>query len=289
MPLTPLRFRPDLRDEADDEPGYELVDLPAAVVCARCGRADCHGCNGEERAEPSASGVVLVVPWERPDQGAWQRFWATTRLGVEAPDVFFSELPDGPVAPALSYAVMAEGLAALSCVAVCAVFGLGVLGAVLPAFLGPLLQKPSGQAAIVRALLAAWGSFSLLLVLVHGLHGWALHAMARRASLQRPLAAAATLQRALRFGFYTASFDVAACPAGVVWMLSTLGRGGLRKMSDVMFDASNRATAALLRGAYRLEPGPVERVRRRGLVVSVAAVVAGLLLCAVCVAAAALA
>ena len=55
----------------------ELVeaDVPATVVCAHCGDADCPGCLNEI----TRSGVVAVVPWERPGTSSWTRLWATAR------------------------------------------------------------------------------------------------------------------------------------------------------------------------------------------------------------------
>ncbi|MGH7437003.1 MAG: hypothetical protein ACRENE_15120, partial [Polyangiaceae bacterium] len=51
----------------------ELVDaeVPAAVVCAQCGDADCPGCLREN----TRSGVVAVVPWERPGASSLVRLW----------------------------------------------------------------------------------------------------------------------------------------------------------------------------------------------------------------------
>jgi len=190
--MSPQRSRHELPDEEIDDASSELFDLPAAVVCARCGRADCAGCDGDEpEAAPSASGVVLVVPWERPEQPLWSRFWATTRLGVDGAEVFFSSLPDGPVGPALSYAALAELVAVGACVLGFAALALGALGALVPVFTRSLLTEPWGQAVLGRVLTAAWGSFAALLVGVHALHGWALHrgASSPRSPRRRALAA----------------------------------------------------------------------------------------------------
>lgn len=278
--MSPQRSRHELPDEEIDDGSPELFDLPAAVVCARCGRADCAGCDGDEaEAAPSASGVVLVVPWERPEQPLWSRFWATTRLGVDGAEVFFSSLPDGPVGPALSYAALAELVAVGACVLGFAALALGALGALVPVFTRSLLTEPWGQAVLGRVLTAAWGSFAALLVGVHALHGWALHRGA--ASPRSPL------RRALRFGLYTAGLDVAGSPVGVLWLLSSSGRGAARNLGDLLFRAANRATLAMLRGFYQLDGAPAERLRRRAMALSVAAVVVGLALCAAAIFAAA--
>lgn len=284
--MTPLRWGQHAPGEPHLEEGAELLDLPAAVVCARCGASDCAGCDDDDESSASASGVVLVVPWERPDQALWARFWSTTRLGVEGTDIFFTSLPDGPLAPALSYAAVAEVVAAGSCVLPFAVVILAGLSVLLPAFTHVLLSEPTGQAAVARVVLVAWAAFAAMLVGVHALHGLALHRMARAPALALA-APRATLRRALRFGLYTAGLDVVACPVGLVWVFSTMGRSGLAVLGDLMFKASNRATAAMLRGFYLLDGAQAERVRRRGMWLSVAAVLLGLCACALLVVAAA--
>src|SRR5258708_13806270 len=79
------RPRLDLDEEAVDS------DVPAAVVCLTCGRGDCPGCH-EERT--GASGVIAIVPWERP-QLAWpSRFFATVQATTLGAEGFFRPLPD---------------------------------------------------------------------------------------------------------------------------------------------------------------------------------------------------
>src|SRR5579883_1026941 len=90
------------RREADDL--FDQVDVPAAVVCALCGDAECPGCANEL----SRSGVVAVVAWERPGAGALPRLWNTARAATFDAERFFESLPDGPVAPALRFAVICE-------------------------------------------------------------------------------------------------------------------------------------------------------------------------------------
>src|SRR5580704_6916469 len=87
----------------------ELVDsdVPAAVVCAHCGDADCPGCLHEN----SRSGVVAVVPWERPVLPGLVRLWATARATTFDADRFFESLPDGPILPALRFALISETIA----------------------------------------------------------------------------------------------------------------------------------------------------------------------------------
>ena len=46
----------------DDEPVDSFFEVPAAVLCALCGQADCPGCTAATEHE---SGVLAIVPWER--------------------------------------------------------------------------------------------------------------------------------------------------------------------------------------------------------------------------------
>jgi hypothetical protein len=88
------------------------TDVPAAVVCAHCGDADCGGCRNEQ----TRSGVVAIVAWERPGAPAIARLWATARATTFESDRFFESLPDGPIAPALRFAFASELLASAAMV-----------------------------------------------------------------------------------------------------------------------------------------------------------------------------
>src|SRR5882672_7075318 len=115
---TPVPRIPSRPDVEVDEGALELVEVPATVVCATCGLPECN-C---EVDRPSAfSGVVAIVPWERPGGTLLSRLWATAKLGTLSPSAFFSALPPGGLGAPLGFAVLAEMLAALG---LCATFGL---------------------------------------------------------------------------------------------------------------------------------------------------------------------
>src|ERR1041384_3129252 len=106
-PVPRIPSRPELEV---DEGALELAEVPATVVCATCGLPECN-C---EVDRPSAfSGVVAIVPWERPGSTLLTRLWAPAKLGALSPGAFFSALPPGGVAAPLAFAVLAELLAAL--------------------------------------------------------------------------------------------------------------------------------------------------------------------------------
>ena len=89
------------------------------------------------------------------------------------------------------------------------------------------------------------------------------------------------------WGPWLGFFLFGAIPVGVLWLLSSSGRGAARNLGDLMFRAANRATLAMLRGFYQLDGAPAERLRRRAMILSVAAVLVGLALCAAAIFAAA--
>src|SRR5688500_5836117 len=92
---------------ADDDGALDFAEVPAAVVCAFCGRPDCAGCM--DVAEPTqASGVLAIVPWERPGQAVLGRLWATARLATLRPSELFAALPEGGVLAPLSFALLSE-------------------------------------------------------------------------------------------------------------------------------------------------------------------------------------
>src|SRR5687768_15061273 len=170
---TPVPRSPSRPELEGDEGSPELVEVPAAVVCATCGLPECD-CDADR---PSAfSGVVAIVPWERPGGAPLSRLWATAKLCTLSPAAFFSALPPGRVLAPLAFALLAELLAAFG---LCLTLG-GLALFILPA-LGPTLAESAElRGAVGRAV--AWGvpGLSLLMVVVHGAHGLALDAAARR-------------------------------------------------------------------------------------------------------------
>src|SRR5258708_17000882 len=104
-------------------------DVPAAVVCARCGDAECPGCVNDLMR----SGVVALVPWERPGRPVFERLWETARATTLDPQHFFEGLPDGPLLPALRFAATREVVASTA-------MAVGVLGRV--ALLAPEWARP---------------------------------------------------------------------------------------------------------------------------------------------------
>lgn len=233
-----------------------LGDVPAAVVCATCGEADCAGCF-ESR---SRSGVVAIVAWEREGPAVdrlWSTAWSTTR---EA-ETFFELLPDGPVLPALGFAFLCELLASAAVVGLVA--GLGV--AAFPSLLDDVAHDPAFGARALGGLLFAVPALAILLVTAHAAHGAAIDLGARRTGHR------GAFTRALRFGLYATGWDLVLGPVGVAFALAKGGPRRVRELFGASVGVPGRSTAAILRGAYGLEGTRAAPARRTALLGAVVA------------------
>lgn len=249
-------------EPARDDDGADSLEVPAAVVCAFCGRGDCSGCLVEEPTH--ASGVVAIVPWERPGNGAWGRLLATAQASTRGAETFFAALPSGSALPALSFAVVAELVAVGSVAAL--IVPLVVFG--VPNLLGEFVTNGATRVAVAASTLVGIVGFAALLVGTHAVHGIALGRGARRAG-----AAKADRSRALRFGLYACGWDLCSSPAGALGV--AFGEGIVSAL--VLFGASvtapGRATTALLASAFRLDPDDARRVRNRAIALAMAVAV----------------
>jgi len=225
------------RAEAREEEERVDSDVPAAVVCARCGQSDCSGCLNEDRG----SGVVAVVPWERPGLPVLARLWATARASTFDAERFFETLPDGPLAPAFRFAVASELIAS----AAMGLMLMAPLAVLAPVWLEHALVDHGGTLA--RMVVAGVPALAALLVAAHVAHGWALDRGARRSGAR----AAAT--RAVRFGLYAAGWDLVIGPLGAVVVAMKEGlRPGL-SVAFVGIGLPGRSARAFLRGCYNLQ------------------------------------
>jgi hypothetical protein len=217
----------------------ELIDseVPAAVVCAHCGDADCPGC----LEELTRSGVVAVVPWERPGTPALARLWATARATTLDAERFFESIPDGPIAPALKFAIISEVIAAAAMAAALLV----PLALFAPAWVGHLLFHETKTA--VRLAVAGIPGLAVLLVAAHFAHGWALDLGARRSGTRGATA------RALRFGLYAAGWDLVVGPLGIAILALREGASAALSIASAGLGLPGRSARAFLRGCYRLE------------------------------------
>jgi hypothetical protein len=248
---TPVPRAPSRPDGEIDDNALELVEVPATVVCATCGLPDCN-C---EIDRPSAfSGVVAIVPWERPGGTVLSRLWATAKLATLSPGPFFSALPPGGVTAPLLFAVLAELISALGLVATLGAAALVVLPALGTTLLGnPTLRELAGQ-------IVAWGvpGLALGMVLLHAGHGVALDAAARREGSQQ-------VGRGLRFGLYGCGWDLVTLPLGLLMLMLTDGLMTALRNSARGLTAPNKAALAYLTHVHHFEREQALRASRRAV------------------------
>lgn len=260
-PVPKMASRPELEV---DEGALELVDVPATVVCATCGLPECN-C---EVDRPSAfSGVVAIVPWERPGGTLLSRLWATAKLCTLAPGAFFSALPPGGALAPLGFAVLAELLAALGlCVTLAA-----VLLMVLPPFGAQLMENATLRVHVMQAV--AWGvpALALVMVLLHASHGAALDRAARRAGSRQP-------GRGLRFGLYGCGWDLVTLPLGLLVLTFTDGPLTALRHSARGLTAPNSAALSYLTHVHHFERDVAVKVARSAVAIVFVPMVAMVLL-----------
>jgi hypothetical protein len=246
-------------DVSTPELREELFDVPAAVVCALCGSADCAGCF-EERTK---SGVVAIVPWERTGS-AHGRLWATASATTRNAEAFFTTLPDGPVVPALRFAILCELYAAAAAVASVAL----LVAALAPPWTAALLGDPEARLAALRVLALAVPSLAALLVMAHAAHGVALDVGARGAS-------AGSLSRGLRFGLYATGWDLVLGPIGFVAVGAQSGLRAALSLGRLAMGLPTRSALAFLEGRH----GLVGDAAKPALRASYAAAIVATLVC----------
>ena len=235
---------------ARDDSAFDLVDVPAAVVCAACGNPDCSGCGVEEQT--NASGVMAIIPWERPGVGLLRRLWQTSYLATTHSRSFFGSLPDGDMSAALAFALVCETLA---------VSGLGLVAlalalAFLPNLPGILLSDHTLSMAVVRGV--SFGGLLLIvaMVSVHAAHGVALDFAARRYGTRKR-------GRGLRFGLYACGWDLITLPFGLMTLACVEGLSAARRALPLGLTAPMQSAEAYLTGVHGLPPDIAREVARR--------------------------
>jgi hypothetical protein len=267
---SPLRARAkdelDLAVEDSDAPDSapELVDVPAAVVCANCRDPECPGCLFDEPTH--ASGIVAVVPWERPGLGAASRLWNTARVATTSAESFFGALPDGDAVPALRFGLLAEVVAISGLV-------LALLPGVLlfaPSFVSIVLADEALRVALMRALAFGVPGLAFAMVAVHAAHGLGLDLGARRAG-------STSRGRGLRFGLYACGWELITLPLGIAYIAARDGlRAGVRAV-PLSITVPGRAARAYLRGIHRLDDEQARAAARVGTFIALMLVLIGAL------------
>jgi hypothetical protein len=226
--------------EIDRGSQSDLLDVPATVLCAFCGDADCPGCDEEDR---SRSGIVSIVAWERPGASMLSRLWSTARSTTRDVEGFFELLPDGPLMPAFWFAVLSELLASAAAFAAF----LGVAAVIAPEWLVHLALDPAARSVALRIVVLGLPAFAGLLVVAHVAHGLSIDLGARRQGARGDRA------RALRFGLYACGWDLVMGPLGALVVAIKEGLRSAFGLADSLSGLPTRATNAFLCGCYRLE------------------------------------
>jgi hypothetical protein len=241
--------RPPERSQRDDS-AFDLVEVPATVVCAVCGNPDCVGCGFDEPS--NASGVVAIIPWERRGVGFFRRLWQTSTLATVHARTFFGSLPDGDVSPALAFALVCEATA-VSGLGLCA----GLLALLfLPALPKLMLEDPSLRQAVVHGVLSGIFVLIFAMVSVHAAHGVALDIAARRLGGR-------SRGRGLRFGLYACGWDLFTLPFGLLTTALVDGIAAARRAAPLGLTAPLQAAEAYLIGLHGLAPDTARLAARR--------------------------
>ena len=245
-------FRADARasDRAPRDDSAFDFDVPATVVCAACGDPGCIGCALEEPT--NASGVVAIIPWERPGVGFWRRLWQTSTLATVHARTFFAAMPAGEVSTALSFALVCETIAVTGLALGFAALAL----VVLPSLPGLLLEDAQLRHTVLRGM--GLGILLLMLVMVslHAAHGVALDIAARKQGSR-------SVGRGLRFGLYACGWDLITLPLGLLTTALLHGFRAARTAAPLGLTAPAHASQAYLVGLHNLSVDKARLAARR--------------------------
>jgi hypothetical protein len=250
-----------------DDSAFDLLDVPATVVCAACGDPGCPGCALALDEPTNQSGVVAIIPWERPGLGFWPRLWQTSTLATVHARTFFGAIPDGDASTALSFALVCETFAVAGLAA-----GVGLLALIcLPSLPALLLSDASLRSSVVRG--ACFGGVLLMLAMVslHALHGVALDVAARRFGGR-------SSGRGLRFGLYACGWDLITLPFGLLATALISGFRAARTAAPLGLTAPLQAAEAYLTGHHGLSAESARLAARRAAYFTAGPMLAALLL-----------
>jgi hypothetical protein len=250
--------RPRLAERLPSDPvDGDVFEFPAAVLCAICGQPDCSGC---APADEGTSGVVAIVPWERPGAGTWSRLWATSLATTQGAEAFFGAIPDGPLPPAMRFAILCEVLAVGAMVAALLPFA----ALALPNLAMQIIADPTMRQRALQWFAIGVPVLALWMVIAHATHGAALDAGARRVG-GRP-----QRRRALRYGLYACGWDLMTGPLGATWILFSRGAKAMTEVMGLAMTVPGKASRALLSGVYGLPEEDVAKAHRMGTKAAIA-------------------
>jgi hypothetical protein len=213
------------------------TDVPAAVFCIQCGRADCVGCVPLEKAGRSGG-----TPWEEPSLPVWKRLWHTARLSALEGETFFGGLGDGSLGAAFGFALTCELLAIGSL----ALAWLPVVYAFAPSFVSSLFVDESHRRLVVLITAAAVPLLAVLMVALHVLWACGLELGLRMAG------ATPRLPHCLRYALYSCGWDLVTSPAGFAAGCVASGVRGATAELHAAVRIPRFATVAYVAGSRQL-------------------------------------
>jgi hypothetical protein len=218
--------------------GPDDADVPAAVVCAACGRPDCPGCNQGETANHPKTGT----PWEQNGAPPLRRLWRTAILATVDGEAFFAELGEGSVGQAFLFALLCE----LFAIASLAALWVPISYVLVPGFVESIFWTAPYRGLATMGVFIAVPVLAVLMVLLHVLWGTSLEFGLRLSGAEpRP-------GHCLRYALYSCGWDLVTSPFGFTagWMSSGF-QGAAREL---------RAAVRIPRFATRAYVGRARRV-----------------------------
>jgi hypothetical protein len=195
--------------------------------------------------------------------------WETARAATRDAQAFFERLPDGPIAPALRFAITCELLAATGAIASTIPFA----AILVPEWLRHVALDADARARTLRLVAVGIPALAVLLVMAHAAHGLSLDRGARRNGAPQ------ARSRALRFGLYATGWDLVVGPIGAVVIAAREGLRAALSLGRVMSGLPTRASRAFLRGCYRLEGERADAALATSFVAVIAATIIAALFC----------
>jgi hypothetical protein len=242
--LVALSSEQDAREDALDD-----RDVPAAVLCTICGRADCAGCTPPERPAPGTG-----TPWEDRGGPAWARLWQTARLATVDGEAFFGRLEEGSVPAALGFAVTCELLA----IASLALAWVPIVYAMVPGFVESVLTDTEQRGLVLGAIFASVPALAALMVALHVLWAGGLELGLRLSG------APGRAAHCLRYALYSCGWDLVTSPFGFIAAWKASGFRGATSDLRAAVRIPRFATVAYIGQARRVP----ERSAKRALLIA---------------------
>jgi hypothetical protein len=197
--------------------GPDDADVPAAVVCAACGRPDCSGCHHETTGGRRPTGT----PWEQNSVPPLRRLWRTAILATVDGEAFFGELGDGSLGAALGFALLCEFCA----IASLAALWFPISYVLVPGFVESVFEGTAHGRLAAFGVFVAIPLLAVLMVLLHVLWGTSLEFGLRLSG------AAPRAGHCLRYALYSCGWDLVTSPFGFTagWMSSGF-KGATREL-----------------------------------------------------------